>query len=135
MTDDKNEALQRLKDSQQQSRTSETHADESTPARSLEDAVADAFRQLNAGEIHSNVSFRDEKFSALLHALEETDRLSEVVEAAAAELDRDLDDAQPGRSEACRLLTRVGLQTVASDIAEAGKDGYKQHQLDSADEF
>jgi hypothetical protein len=132
MTDDKqSEALQRLQESQEQTRTSSdaVKAAETDDSKSVEDVVAEAFESLDDGDLHPNVTFRDEKLAALMHALDETNRLEDVADAAAGELDRDLEEGV-GKSDAYRLLIRVGLTTVTPSTTEAVKEGYRQYQME-----
>jgi len=137
MSDDKqSEALQRLQQSQEQTRTSSeaVEAAETDDSKALEDVVAEAFESLDNGDLHPNVTFRDEKLAALMHALDETNRLDDVADAAAGELDREFDE-DVGKSDVYRLLIRVGLTTVAPSTTEAVKDGYRQFQMEQDYDF
>lgn len=130
MTDEQ-DALEALQESKNQSRASSPAGSDTDaePDPSLEDAVAEAFEN----DIQSTLSFRDQKTAALLNALEATDQLETVANDAAAHLGRNTEDT--GKSDVIRLLLRVGLETVDEEIVEAGRDGYRQHQLSQAEEF
>lgn len=138
MTDDTEpdpEAL--LEDAKEQRRTSTepTTAPDATTGGSLADAVAGAFEDLDEGEINSTVAFRDDRLVALLVGLERTAELPSVVTDAQDALGRDIDTEATTRSEAVRLLVRLGLQSLDSNLLEAGVAGYERHLQKQADEF
>lgn len=99
----------------------------------LDAAVADAFRRLEAGDLNQNLTTRDERLAALLDALDETDRLEEIVDAASEELGKD--DQDVSKSTAVALLTRIGLDVVASETLEDAKSGYQSFLASQAEDF
>lgn len=128
-----------LQQSSQQRRTS-TEASEITPdaessGPSLSEAVANALTDIDVGEMNSTFGFRDERLVALLAGLERSDQLEDVVVDAQSALDRDEDPAGASRSEAGRLLIRLGLQSLDEDILEEARDGYQQYLRDKSDAF
>lgn len=128
-----------LQQSSQQRRTS-TEATEQTSTSeetgpSLSEAVADVLTDIDAGEMNSTFGFRDERLVALLAGLERSGRLADVVVDAQSALDRDENPAEASRSEAGRLLIRLGLQSLDEDILEEARSGYKQYLEDKSDAF
>ncbi|WP_226043355.1 hypothetical protein [Natrinema sp. DC36] len=116
--------------SQTEAAVEKEDTDDDTP--SLEDAVADAYEQLDDNDISSNLTLRDENLAALFHGLEDSGRLADVGEAAADELNRDDEDTDT-RAATLRLLVRVGLKEVDESVIQAGKDG--RDQFLESDEF
>jgi|GEM_PF-1351026 len=98
-------------------------ADDDTPA--LEDAIADAYEAIDAGDVSSNLTLRDDNLAALFRGLEQSGRLADVGEQAADVLDRDDEDAD-SRSAVLRLLVRIGLKETDTSVIDAGKAGRKQ---------
>lgn len=101
--------------------------------QSLEDAVAEAFTELEDGDLHPNLSFRDEHLSALFAALDETGEIDRVIDQASQHVD--VEDLGSGQSRALRILVRVGLETVAPETLDAGRDGYRDYLSSQADSF
>lgn len=125
------EAEELLSQSAERSRTDPTDGDQ-TP---LSAAIAQAFDELEAGEMHPNLTFRDESMRAAVEGLSRTDELSAAVETAAAHLDRD-PPADPDKSDLYRLLIRAGLDAVDPAISRAWQEGYRTHrerQLDDTE--
>lgn len=102
----------------------QSETDDDTPT--LEDAIADAYAAIDAGDVSSNLTLRDENLAALFHGLEEADRLVDVGEGAADQLDRDDEDTET-RAAVLRLLVRIGLAEVDKSVIESGKAGRQQY--------
>ncbi|WP_436348850.1 hypothetical protein [Natronorubrum sp. FCH18a] len=135
MADDEAKAEELLQEAKEQSRKDTEPAvgqDDDTPQ--LEDAVADAYRTIDDGELASNLTLRDENLAALFAGLEESDQLAAVGSDAAAVLDRDDVDGS-NRAAVLRLLVRIGLSEVDESLIEAGKEGRKQFLESQTDEF
>ena len=136
MADDTEKAEELLKQSAEQKRhnsnptVSETGGE---PEQSLDEAVADAYRRMDDGEIHENLTVRDGDLAALIAGLEETGELETIGTRANNHLDRDGD--ADSRAAVLKALLRVGLQEVASEEVEAAKEGKRSHLMSHADEF
>lgn len=117
--------------------TTEPTATAAGDTPTLPDAVAEAFADLERGALNATFGFRDERLVALLVGLERSGQLATVVADARVALGRET-DADPDaatRSEAARLLLRLGLQSLDADLLDAGSAGYKKHLQEQADEF
>jgi hypothetical protein len=123
MTDDAEDVLDDIKN--QRRTNTEATANESDEQMSLADAVADALRAIDEDETNPTMGFRDENLVALLDGLEATGELVRVVRDGRTELGIE-SDGDPTRSEACRLLMRVGLQTLDDSILDDAAEGRKQ---------
>lgn len=99
----------------------------------LATAVADALEAIDAGDAPNLVSVRDDNLSALLQALDETDRLQDVVDELAHSLDRDVADAN--RSDLVRMAIRYAVSDVAADVLEEAREGRQQYLTESEDDF
>lgn len=126
--EDKAEEL--LQNSQHNTRATSGESERRQP---LDAAVADAFQRLEAGDLNQNLTTRDDRLSALLAALDETERLEEIVDAASGELGKD--DQDVSKSTAVALLTRIGLEQVAPETLEDAKSGYQSYLAAQADDF
>ncbi|MFQ3293058.1 MAG: hypothetical protein ACI8VE_000112, partial [Natrialbaceae archaeon] len=88
---DKAEEL--LSQSKSQSRLSSEASDQSATEQdeseelSLADAVANAYEDLDQGELHQNLTVRDEDLAALVTGLEKTGQLNNVAQRAYNRLD------------------------------------------------
>jgi len=132
---DPEELLQKSKE-QRRTSTEATESEgtsESTP--SLTEAVATALDDIEEGEMNSTFGFRDEKLVALLAALERSGKLTDVVVDAQEALGRDPNPAENSRSNAGRLLIRLGLQSLDEDLLEDARKGYEDHLTSKADQF
>lgn len=109
-----------------------TEVDEDDEPESLEDAVAEAYEKLEAKDISSNLTLRDDNLAALFHGLENANELAAVGDAAAEELDWDDEDTDT-RAAVLRMLVRIGLQEVDESVIQAGKNGRAQYY--DSDEF
>lgn len=127
---DEDKAEELLQNSQNNTRATSGDGVSKQP---LDAAVADAFRRLEAGDLNQNLTTRDERLAALFDALDETDRLEEIVDAASDELGKD--DQDVSKSTTVALLTRIGLEKVASETLEDAKSGYQSFLASQADEF
>lgn len=108
---------------------------ETRASLALYEAIQDIRQQIDAGEISSNLTFRDLHMSALIRGLEETEQLANVAAEAEATLNRDSDNRPVNRAEALRLLFRVGLQEVAPETIQIAVEANKDHLLDQMDDF
>ncbi|WP_433631049.1 hypothetical protein [Halomicrococcus sp. NG-SE-24] len=134
MNDDEQAAEELLQQSGEQKRhNSEPSTEETTDARSLQDAIVDAYEAIDDGDSSSNITVRDENLAALVRGLEDVDELSDVAEAARDELDRD--EGRVSRSQTLGDLARVGLDVVAPEVIEDGKAARKEFVLSQEDEF
>lgn len=99
-----------------------TRAAEATPDDSdeLEDAIVATLRAIDRGEVSKTLSLRDERLTALVRGLEETDDLDAAGQALREHLDRD-DTDEIDRSEFLRLAVRAGLQEAAPDVLDTAK--------------
>ena len=115
----------------QQSGSDKLHAaeaptqSESDDTPELEDAIADAYEAIDAGDVSSNLTLRDANLAALFHGLEDADQLADIGEDAADYLGRDPDDTET-RAAVLRLLVRIGLKEVDESALESGKEGRRQ---------
>lgn len=112
----------------------EAAVEKESDAVSLEDAVKEAYEQLDDGELPENLTIRDEHLAALFAGLGETGQLEDVGEAAADALDRDADGLD-ARATVLRLLVRVALDEVAPEMIESAKEGRREFLASQADEF
>lgn len=125
MSDQQSDAEDILQQSKDRRRTTAAPSPSQAEEAAIPQAVADAFESMDEGETHPNVTFRDERLSALFHGLDEADQIDELVEKAADHLDRDPDGA--GRSAAARLLLRVGIQEVAPEVQDEWQEGFQMY--------
>ncbi|SDL09527.1 hypothetical protein [Natronorubrum texcoconense] len=132
MSDDESKAEELLAEAKSKSRHEtepSNQADDETPV--LEDAIADAYAELEAGDLHSNLTLRDDNLAALFAGMEATSDLERIGTEAADVLDRDADPST--RADVLRLLVRVGLEEVDGSVLESGKEGRRQFL--ATDEF
>lgn len=135
MTDDNTTDAEALLEESKNQRRHETEPSMGAEQKaSLVDAVADAYADLDAGNLPENLTIRDGNLAALFAGLDETDKLGEIIDDAAEALDRDEADAE-SKAAALRLLVRVGLDEVAPDALDAGAEGYQQFREDQEFEF
>lgn len=121
---DAEELLQGSMD-QKRHNTDPTTAD-TDESPTVEAAIQEAFAAIDAGDVPSNVTIRDENLAALLRGLDDAGELRRVANEARAELDRDgVENAN--RSQTLGDLARVGLSVVAEDAVECGKDAREQY--------
>jgi hypothetical protein len=125
MTDD-DEELEQLREDTELG----TRAEYSTPSEettNLEDTMVALLADVEAGEISKTLSVRDERLTALVRALEETDGLDDVGEALREELGREADAEGTDRSEVLRLAVRLGLQKAAPEVLDTARDASARH--------
>lgn len=115
--------------------TTQPSASEEGETVSLEEAVADAFDEIENGDINSTFGFRDERIVALLVGIERAGELEDVVSDAQRALGREVDVEDVSRSEAARLLIRLGIQALDEELLEIGSAAYQKHLRDKADNF
>lgn len=123
MTDDELEQLREQTDPG-------TRAQSSTPggkATDLEDAMVALLGEIEDGEVSKTLSVRDDRLTALVRALEETDGLDGVGASLREELGRDADTDGIDRSEVLRLAVRLGLQEAAPEVLDTARDAYGKH--------
>lgn len=101
----------------------------------LYEAIQDAHQQIDAKDMSQNLSFRDLHTATLMHGLEETDQLTNVITDARVRLDRDTDHVRPNRAEALRLLIRIGLEEVAPETIQIATEANKEYVVNKMDEF
>lgn len=118
MTDDQDRAESLLQGSKEQTR-------HSAGLKDLSEAVADAYRDLDAGDAYENLTIRDENLAALMAALDETRQLEVIGERANEALSQD--EPMDSRAALLKALIRVGLQEVAEDALSDAKDGRIQY--------
>lgn len=135
MSDDQAKAEELLKGQSDQSRHQTDPSDQAgaNDETSLEDAIADAYADLENDDLHSNLTLRDENLAALFAGLGESGDLERIGSDAADQLGKD-DDATT-KADVLRLLVRIGLTEVDDSVIDAAKDGRKQFLESQADEF
>lgn len=92
---------------------------------SLDEAVAEAYHALDDGDLHENLTVRDENLAALVAGLDDTERLEAVGVRANDHLGRD-DDVET-RAGLLKALLRVGLSEVAEEELTEAKDGRRMY--------
>lgn len=138
MTDDTDtdpEKLLQQSRHQRRTTTEPTASDDGDGQPTLQEAVTQAFADLEAGELNSTFGFRDERLVALLIGLERSGELTRVVRETEAALDSGPSPDSATRSAAASLLIRLGLQHLDEDILETGRAGYEAHLRSKAKEF
>ena len=123
-TDDAEDLLQQSKQKRH-----ETNPSDSQPTTSLKDAIKQELAAIEAGEKPQNVTVRDGNLVALLDGLDEAGDLETIVADARAALGRDGDEVS--RSEAARLLIRIGIAEVAPDAIRTAVEAQKEHESDN----
>jgi hypothetical protein len=125
-----------LDEAQEQDRLNSEPAvagDDDAGSKSLEDRIRDAYEALNEGDENSNITVRDENLAAVFLGLEAADELRDVSVAASEDLDRDVNDARASRSRTVGLLVRVGLQKVAPEVLESGREARREYLIQEDD--
>ena len=134
---DKAEEL--LSQSKSQSRLSSEASDQSATEQdeseelSLADAVANAYEDLDQGELHQNLTVRDEDLAALVTGLEKTGQLNNVAQRAYNRLD--LEDEPSSRADFIKAALRLALSEIGEEEVEAAKEGKRKHLTQQADTF
>lgn len=137
MTDDKERAEELLSSSQDEKRHQTEPAQSTTPTEAeeptLAEAVAQAYDDLEEGDLYANLTVRDENLAALVSGLDAAGKLDDLTEAANGHLGR---NGEVGTKAALlKALIRVGISEVDADVLEAAKEGKKQHLTEQADNF
>jgi hypothetical protein len=136
MSDNQAKAEKLLKGQSNQSRHQtepESKTETTDDALSLEDAIAEAYAGIENGDLHSNLTLRDENLAALFVGLDETGDLERIGSDAADTLEKDNDVTT--KADALRLLVRIGLAEVDDNVIDAAKTGRKKFLASQADEF
>lgn len=135
MSDDAQKAEELLSQSSDQRRhnTEPTESElsqdgEATEMLTLKDAIKQQYEQIDAGETPQNLTIRDENLVALLDGLAEYGDLEDIVEEASESLGRD--HGSVSRSEAARLLIRVGIAEIDSDVVETAIDARTEYEAE-----
>jgi len=134
-TDDRDpeELLEQSKEQKRhRSQPQEQHEDSDKPT--LEAYIADVYEDLDAGEVPTNLTMRDQNLAALIRGLDEADQLDAVGADVREHLDRDATDSE-SRGSVLGLLVRAGLNEVRPDLIEAGEAGYKAFRERQETEF
>ena len=123
---EKAEALLNQSGGQRRHQTEPSTASDDASSVSLQAAIEQMYAEIDAGEKPENVTIRDKNLVALLDGLDEAGMLADVVARARSDLGRDGEEVS--RSEAARLLIRVGLMHVDRDVIETAVDARKAHE-------
>lgn len=107
-----------------QSEAQQSSAD--TEQQSLEEYIADVYEELEAGEVPTNLTMRDQNLAALVRGLDEAGQLDSVGADLRNHLERESTDSE-SRGSLLGLLVRVGLAEVRPDLIEAGEAGYERY--------
>lgn len=133
MTDkDPDEILEQSK--QQKRHTSEPTTNDEDDTPPLEEEIVAVYDALDADEVPSNLTMRDENLAALIRGLDAAGQLDEVGADVRDHLGRDDADSE-NRGSVLRLLVRAGLTEIRPDLLETGKDAHKRYLDQQSDEF
>lgn len=130
---DKDKAEELLQQSAEQKRHQTEPSDSSDDRVHLEDAIRDAYEQLDDGEVHENLSIRDRDLAALFEGMDAAEDLPEVGTHTAVALDRE--ESPTSKGGVLALLVRVGLREVAPARVESAKEAKRDYLASQADEF
>jgi hypothetical protein len=97
----------------------------------LTQAAREAYERLSDGDLHNNVTVRDDDLAAFFAALDETDQLAEVGARATSELGSD--ETPETKTGVLAALARIGIEAVATDEWESRADGQREFLLESVD--
>ena len=92
----------------------------------LEEYIADVYEELDAGEVPTNLTMRDQNLAALIRGLDAASKLDSVGADLRDHLDREAVDSE-SRGSVLGLLVRAGLSDVRPDLIEAGEAGYETY--------
>jgi hypothetical protein len=123
-TDDAEDLLQQSKQKRH-----ETDPADSQETPSLKAAIKRELEAIDDDEKPQNVTIRDGNLVALLDGLDEAGELDAIVADARAALGRDGDVVS--RSEAARLLIRIGLAEVSPDAIRTAVEAQREHESDN----
>lgn len=137
--ENQNKAEELLSQSKSQSRLNSEVSDQPTTEQdeseglSLADAVANAYEDLDEGELHQNLTVRDEDLAALVTALENTGQLNNVAQRAYDRLD--IEGEPNSRADFIKAAVRLALSEIGEEEVEAAKQGKRKHLTQQADTF
>lgn len=114
-------------ESDKQNKRHLTEAGENDRPNDLENAIVQAFEEIDAGDRPQNLTVRDEKLAALLGGLEDAERLDEVMVRAAETLGTEPPE-KVTRANTLRMLIRLGLVESVPDIVETSSAAREQYQ-------
>lgn len=134
MANDTDKAEELLQQSKQTTRHQTNPSDTAEDDVDLTEAVADAYAILEEGDLPENLTLRDRNLAALFVGLQDTGELESVSRRAQEYLGRDEENLDK-KATALRLLARVGLEEVAPETLESGKEGYEQYRDNQEIEF
>lgn len=122
MTDDNiDDKLNEMRE--EESKGNRLDRDDPDSQRNFVDVLDDALEATSEGETSNNITAYDPKLAAVLHALEEDDRIDDVFGQLQDAYDGDSGLQKSSRSAIIRLAVRVGLQegtdSVLDDLEEA----------------
>lgn len=92
------------------------------------DELIDALDRADDGEVSETITAYDPTLAALLTALDEDDRLDEVVGELQESYDGDAGISKATRSAVIRLAIRVGLQEASGDVMEDLTEAIQKRQ-------
>lgn len=92
------------------------------------DALTDALDRADDGDLTETVTAYDPTLAALLTALDNDDRLEEVVGELQDVYDGDAGISKATRSAVIRLAIRVGLQEASEDVIDDLAEAIEQRQ-------
>lgn len=134
MSDDDQQKAEELLQQSGQQRRHETEPSAPERERDLKEAIKEALADIESGDRHSNVTFRDDRYAALFAALGETGHLTGLSEQALDRLDQDDADGDLGaRATAIKLLVKIGLEEVDAELIETFERAAREHVQESSD--
>lgn len=122
MTDDNiDDKLNEMRE--EESKGNRLDRDDPQSQHNFVDTLEEALEATSEGEMTDNITAYDPKLAAVLHALEEDDRMDDVFEQLQDAYDGNSGLQKPSRSAIIRLAVRVGFQegtdSVLDDLEEA----------------
>lgn len=127
------EALLQESSEQKRHRSEAPETNETSEDVSLQDAIREAYNRLAEGEMHENISVRDDDLAALFAGLDKADALEDVGQRAQDRLGRE--EKASSKTAVASAVLRVGLSEIAPDEVEAAKAGKREFLSSQADEF
>ena len=106
-----------------------TDTDDDTPA--LDEAIADAYAAIDAGEANEHLTTRDRNLSALFGGLDDAGQLAALGKQAADELERDTNPET--QAETLRMLLRYAIAELDDDLFSDLADGLKAYEKAKAE--
>lgn len=134
MSEDNAEQVWQQASEEERHTTDPSNSAEQDDEPDLQEAIKEAYAQIDAGDTHENLTVRDENLAALIHGLDDAGELGSIASKANEKLDRD-DDASETTAGVLKALIRVGLDEVRSDAMDTAVEAKKQYQIEQADEF